>query len=71
MSTPSDRRLILDATLDRSVIEGTLTAATGDRRPFHGWIELTTAIEAMLAGAAAGAPAGAPADDAGKPDGSS
>jgi hypothetical protein len=57
MPDPAARRLILDATLDRSVIQGTLTAATGDPRRFHGWIELTTAIEAMLAGAVPDPPA--------------
>ena len=43
------QRLILDATLERSVIRGTLTGATGERREFHGWLELNTALEAMLA----------------------
>jgi hypothetical protein len=44
----SNRRVILDATIDRSVICGTLTAPTGERRDFHGWIELSTALEAIL-----------------------
>jgi hypothetical protein len=42
------RRLILDAALDGSVIRGTLTASSGVRREFHGWLELNTALEAML-----------------------
>jgi hypothetical protein len=46
------QRLILDAALERSVIRGSLTAATGERREFHGWLELNTALEAMLATAA-------------------
>ena len=46
--TDSTRRVILDAAIDRSVIRGTLTAPTGERRDFHGWLELATALEAML-----------------------
>ena len=47
------QRVILDADLDRSVIRGTLTAPKGERREFHGWLELNTALEGMLdAGAA-------------------
>jgi hypothetical protein len=42
------QRLVLDAAIDRSVIRGTLTAPTGERREFHGWLELHTALEAML-----------------------
>ena len=42
------QRVILDAALDRSVIPGTVIAATGERREFHGWLELNTALEAML-----------------------
>ena len=42
------RRVILDAGIDRSVIRGTLTAPTGERRDFHGWIELNTAFAAIL-----------------------
>jgi hypothetical protein len=41
-------RVILDAAIDRSVIRGTLTAPTGERRDLHGWLELSTALEAML-----------------------
>lgn len=41
--------VILDATLERSVIRGTLTAPAGERREFHGWLELNTALEAILA----------------------
>jgi len=44
----SNRRVILDAAIDRSVIHGTLTAPTGERRDFHGWIELSTALETIL-----------------------
>lgn len=46
--TAPRRRLILDAAIDRSVIHGTLTTPTGERREFHGWLELNTALEAML-----------------------
>jgi hypothetical protein len=42
------RRVILDAAINRSVIHGTLTAPSGDRRDFHGWLELNTALEAIL-----------------------
>lgn len=48
-STAPTRRLILDAAIDRSVISGTLTAPSGERRNVHGWLELNTALEAMLA----------------------
>jgi hypothetical protein len=37
--TDPTRRVILDAAIDRSVICGTLTAPTGERRDFHGWLE--------------------------------
>jgi hypothetical protein len=30
------------------VIRGTLTAPTGERRDFHGWLELSTALETIL-----------------------
>jgi hypothetical protein len=42
------QRVILDAAIDGSVIRGTLTASSGGRREFHGWLELNTALEAML-----------------------
>ncbi len=42
------QRLILGAAIDRSVIHGTLTAPSGDRRDFHGWLELNTVLEATL-----------------------
>ena len=48
MQISTTRRLILDAAIDRSVIRGTLTACDGDQRDFHGWLELNTALEAML-----------------------
>ena len=44
----NQRRLILDAAIDGSVISGTLRDPTGDARPFHGWLELNTAIEAAF-----------------------
>jgi hypothetical protein len=40
------RRMILEARIDGSVIRGTLTLPEGEAREFHGWLELTTAIEA-------------------------
>jgi hypothetical protein len=48
LAAMTKQRVNLDATLDRAVIRGTLTAHTGDRREFHGWLELNTALEAML-----------------------
>jgi hypothetical protein len=42
------QRVILDAVLEGSVICGTLTPATGERREFHGWLELNTAFEGAL-----------------------
>jgi hypothetical protein len=45
----STRRLILEASLKGGVITGTLADATGPARDFHGWIELSTALEAALA----------------------
>jgi len=42
------QRVILDAILDHSVIRGTLTAPTGERREFHGWLELNIMLEAIL-----------------------
>jgi hypothetical protein len=47
-STNRKRRVILDAAMDRSVIRGTLTGPTGERRDFHGWLELSTALETIL-----------------------
>ena len=60
-ATPEKRRVILDAAIDRSVIRGTLTAPSGDRRDFHGWLELNTALEAMLDTGADQAPNNSPA----------
>jgi hypothetical protein len=42
--TDTTRRVIVDAAIDRSVIRGTLTAPTGERRDFHGWLELGTGL---------------------------
>jgi hypothetical protein len=42
------QHVILEAAIDRSVIRGTLTVPSGERREFHGWLELSTALEAML-----------------------
>ena len=50
------RRLILDAVIENSVIRGSLTRANGDRRNFHGWLELNTALEALLDSGADHAP---------------
>ena len=65
----TSQRVILDASIDGSVIRGTLTASSGERREFHGWLELNTALEAMLgSGSDQGhndpAPASATADSA-------
>jgi hypothetical protein len=45
----NQQRVILNAEIDHSVIRGTLTAADGEHRAFHGWLELSTALEALLA----------------------
>ena len=45
--TPT-QRLTIDAAIDSAVIRGTLTTPGGSRRDFHGWLELNTALEAML-----------------------
>ena len=47
ITTPT-QRVILDAAIERSVIRDTLTAPAGERREFHGWLELNTALEAIL-----------------------
>jgi hypothetical protein len=44
----NQQRVILNAEIDHSVIHGTLTAADGQHRAFHGWLELSTALEALL-----------------------
>jgi len=36
------QRVMLDASIDGSVIRGTPTWPTGDRREFHDWLELNT-----------------------------
>ena len=42
-------RVVVEAALERSVISGTMIAPTGERRDFHGFLELATALEAALA----------------------
>jgi hypothetical protein len=56
--TPVDKkqRVILEAEVERSVIRGTLVESTGNRREFHGWLELNAALEAMLDAGAGRAP---------------
>jgi hypothetical protein len=65
-ATPT-QRLILDAAIDRSVIRSTLIAPSGDRRDFHGWLELNTALEATLDTRADRAPSDNPAASAAVP----
>ena len=48
MQSPKPQELILEAAIEGSVIRGTLTAPTGEQRDFHGWLELNTALEAIL-----------------------
>jgi hypothetical protein len=48
MQSPAYRQFILEAAIDGSVIHGTLSTPTGQQRAFHGWIELNTALEALL-----------------------
>jgi hypothetical protein len=47
-STTPNRRVILDGGIEGSVIRGTLTGPAGERREFHGRLELNTALEAIL-----------------------
>jgi len=47
-TTTPTQRVILDAAIERSLIRGTLTAPAGDQQEFHGWLELNTALEAIL-----------------------
>lgn len=47
-TAPSGQRVVIEADLDESVIRGTLTEPCGARREFHGWLELTAAIESAL-----------------------
>jgi hypothetical protein len=48
LAAMTKQHVILEAAIDRSVIRGTLTASSGERREFHGWLELSAALEAML-----------------------
>jgi hypothetical protein len=48
MHSPRRRQLILEAAIEGLVIRGTLIAPTGEKRELHGWLELNTALEAML-----------------------
>jgi hypothetical protein len=48
MLSSTTRRLTIEASVDDSVIRGALIAPSGYRREFHGWLELNTALEAML-----------------------
>jgi hypothetical protein len=59
--------LILDGAIDQSVIHGMLTMPSGDRRDFHGWLELNTAQEAALDTRADRAPSDNPAASAAIP----
>jgi hypothetical protein len=65
--TPREQRVTLDAAIDQSVIHGTLTAPSGARRNFHGWLELNTALEAILGTRADRAPNDNPAASAAVP----
>jgi hypothetical protein len=46
-------RVILEATIEDSVIRGTLTGPSGARRRFYGWLEFNAAVEAALNGVTA------------------
>jgi len=49
LAAMNKQRVILDAAIDRGVVRGTLTASSGERCELPGWLELNTALEAMLA----------------------
>jgi hypothetical protein len=51
------QRVIADGAIDRSAGRGTLMASCGDLRDLHGWLELNTALEAMLETGCCHAPA--------------
>lgn len=42
------RRVILEASIEGCVIRGILIAPDGERRNFHGWLELNAALEAVV-----------------------
>ncbi len=48
MQTATSQRLIVEASIEGSVIRGTLMTETGAERRFHGWLEFYTAIESAL-----------------------
>jgi len=47
-STTPTRRVIRDAAIERSVIRDPLICPGGERRAFHAWLELNTALEPIL-----------------------
>jgi hypothetical protein len=66
MQSPEYRQVILKAAIDGSVIRGTLKATTGEQRDFHGWLELNTALEAILSGRADNDQCDAPTNSVGR-----
>ena len=64
-------QLLIDLDLDASPIAGRITSDHDPRRPFHGWLELCSAIEAQrttaVTTAAQAAPTAASAEDHGTP----
>jgi hypothetical protein len=53
--SPDHTRLVLQARLSASVIEGTLVDPSGAPHEFHGWLALYTALEAALSERPSGA----------------
>ena len=48
MSSTASRAVVVDATIDHSQIVGVLTTASGEQRPFDGWLEFNVALRAIL-----------------------
>jgi hypothetical protein len=58
VSSTGSRAVVVDATIDHSQIVGVLTTASGEQRPFDGWLEFNVALRAILEDRAVrGAPA--------------
>jgi hypothetical protein len=48
VSSTGSRAVIVDATIDHSQIVGVLTTASGQQRPFDGWLAFNVALRAIL-----------------------
>jgi hypothetical protein len=48
MSSTGSRAVIVNARIDNSQIVGALTTASGEQRPFDGWLEFNMTLRAIL-----------------------